>query len=68
MSGSGEVKAAGKVGMEYYAPVVAERSRVDLERIITFKMTPDEQKLMAESVSHVKDLVGTVRKLFPDLA
>jgi hypothetical protein len=35
---------------------------------VQFKMTADEQKLMAESVSHVKDLVGTVCKLFPDLA
>ena len=28
----------------------------------------DERKLMDESISHVKDLVGTVRKIFPDLA
>jgi hypothetical protein len=31
-------------------------------------MTADESKLMAESVSHVKDLVGTVTKMFPELA
>jgi hypothetical protein len=30
-------------------------------------MTPDEEKLMVESVSHVKDLVSTVQKLFPEL-
>jgi hypothetical protein len=31
-------------------------------------MTPDEQNLMNESVSHVKDLVGKVVELFPELA
>jgi hypothetical protein len=31
-------------------------------------MTADESKLMAESVSPVKDLVGTVTKMFPELA
>jgi malate dehydrogenase len=29
-----------------------------VEKIVTFNMTPDEKKLMHESVSHVKDLVG----------
>jgi hypothetical protein len=32
------------------------------------KFQPEERKLMDESISHVKDLVGTVRKIFPDLA
>jgi hypothetical protein len=27
-----------------------------------------EQKFMNESVSHVKDLLGVVKKLFPELA
>jgi hypothetical protein len=31
-------------------------------------MTPAEAALMAESVSHVKDLVGTVQKMFPELS
>jgi hypothetical protein len=31
-------------------------------------MDETEKKFMDESISHVKDLVGVVRKLFPDLA
>ena len=60
--------APGQKGKGYFVGVPALLGDKGVERIITFKMTPDEQKLMAESVSHVKDLVGTVRKLFPDLA
>ena len=39
-----------------------------VEKIITFKMTPEEKKSMDESISHVKDLIGATVKLFPDLA
>jgi hypothetical protein len=39
-----------------------------MEKVVSIKMTADESKLMTESVSHVKDLVGTVQKLFPELA
>jgi malate dehydrogenase len=38
-----------------------------VEKIVEFKLLPDEQKLFDESASHVRDLVDTVRKLFPDL-
>ncbi len=31
-------------------------------------MDETEQKFMNESISHVKDLVGVVRKLYPELA
>jgi malate/lactate dehydrogenase len=39
-----------------------------MEKVVKISMNADEQKLMTESVSHVKDLVGAVCKLFPDLA
>jgi malate dehydrogenase len=39
-----------------------------VERIISFQMDDTERKFMDESISHVKDLVGVVRKMFPDLA
>ena len=60
--------APGEKGKGYFVGVPAVLGTKGVEKIVTFKMTPDEQKLMAESVSHVKDLVGVVRKMFPDLA
>lgn len=59
--------APGQKGKGYFVGVPALLGAKGVERIVTFKMTPDEQKLMDESVSHVKDLVKTVQKLFPDL-
>jgi malate dehydrogenase len=60
--------APGQKGKGYFVGVPALLGAKGVEKIVQFKMTADEQKLMAESVSHVKDLVGTVCKLFPDLA
>ena len=60
--------APGMKGKGYFVGVPALLGAKGVEKIVTFKMTPDEQKLMDESVSHVKDLVGAVTKLFPDLA
>jgi malate dehydrogenase len=60
--------AKGQKGKGYFIGVPALLGSKGVERIITFKMTHDEQKLMDESVSHVKDLVKTVQNLFPDLA
>ena len=60
--------AKGAKGKGYFVGVPALLGAKGVERIVTFKMTPEEQKLMDESVSHVKDLVGTVCKLFPELA
>ena len=60
--------AKGQKGKGYFIGVPALLGSGGVERIITFKMTPDEQKLMDESVSHVKDLVAAVVKLFPELA
>jgi len=60
--------APGQKGKGYFVGVPALLGTKGVERVVTFKMTPDEQKLMDESVSHVKDLVGVVCQLFPDLA
>lgn len=60
--------APGQKGKGYFVGVPALLGAGGVEKIVTFKMTESEQKLMNESVSHVKDLVGTVCKLFPDLA
>ena len=60
--------APGQKGKGYFVGVPALLGSKGVEKIVTFKLAPAEQKLMAESVIHVKDLVETVRKLFPDLA
>ena len=39
-----------------------------VEKIIEFKLTPAEQKLFDDSASHVEELVGVVKRMFPDLA
>ena len=39
-----------------------------MEKVIEIELDADEKKLMDESISHVKDLVGTVTATFPDLA
>jgi len=39
-----------------------------VERVIQVDLTPEEQTLMDESVAHVRELVGVVTRLFPDLA
>lgn len=60
--------APGARGKGYFVGVPALLGAKGVERVVSFKMTADEQKLMDESVSHVKDLVGSVTKLFPELA
>ncbi|MBX3363438.1 MAG: malate dehydrogenase [Phycisphaeraceae bacterium] len=60
--------ATGQKGKGYFVGVPALLGSKGVEKIVTFKMTAEEQKLMDESVSHVKDLVAVVNKLFPELA
>jgi len=60
--------ATGQKGKGYFVGVPALLGSKGVEKVISFKLTADEQKLMDESVSHVKDLVGSVTKLFPELA
>ncbi len=52
----------------YFVGVPAVLGSAGVERIVEFKLLGDEQKLFAESVSHVKDLVAVVQRMFPDLA
>jgi malate dehydrogenase len=51
----------------YFVGVPCVLGANGVEKVIEVKLTPDERTLLDESVSHVKDLVGIVRKLFPDL-
>jgi len=39
-----------------------------VEQIVEFKLNDSEQKLFDESARHVKDLVDTVIRMFPELA
>ncbi len=52
----------------YFVGVPVVLGKNGVEKIVQIDLVSGEQKLMAESVSHVKDLVATVKKLFPDLA
>lgn len=60
--------APGQKGKGYFVGVPAVLGAGGVEKILTFKMDATEKKFMDDSISHVKDLVGVVRKLFPDLA
>ncbi len=60
--------APGQKGKGYFVGVPCVLGANGVERILTFKLDATEQKFMDESISHVKDLVGVVRKLFPELA
>ncbi|MCA9287600.1 MAG: hypothetical protein KDA05_03390, partial [Phycisphaerales bacterium] len=59
--------AKGQKGKGYFVGVPAVIGTNGVEKILTFNMTPEEKASMDESITHVKDLVGVVRKLFPDL-
>jgi len=58
-------KAYGVGG--YFVGVPAVLGAGGVEDVIEIELNGDEQKLMDESVSHVKDLVGVVREAFPEL-
>ncbi|MBX3380060.1 MAG: malate dehydrogenase [Phycisphaeraceae bacterium] len=60
--------APGQKGQGYFVGVPAVLGAGGVEKILSFKMDATEKKFMDESISHVKDLVGVVRKLFPELA
>jgi malate dehydrogenase len=60
--------APGQKGKGYFVGVPVVLGSKGMERVVPIKMTPAEAALMAESVSHVKDLVGTVQKMFPELS
>ena len=56
----------GAKGLFVGAPALLGAGGV--EKIVEFKLTDAEQALFDESASHVKDLVDTVVKMFPELA
>jgi malate dehydrogenase len=56
----------GKKGLFVGVPALLGKNGV--EKIVAFKLTADEQKLFNESASHVEELVGVVKKMFPELA
>ena len=60
--------APGAKGKGYFVGVPVVLGKEGVEKVVQIQLDAEESKLMAESVSHVKDLVGVVQKLFPDLA
>jgi len=52
----------------YFVGVPCVLGASGIERIIELKLTAEEQALLDESASHVKDLVKTVTATFPELA
>ncbi len=60
--------APGAKGKGYFVGVPCVLGTGGVEKVITFTLDAEEQKFMNESISHVKDLVGVVGKLYPDLA
>jgi len=52
----------------YFVGVPALLGKDGVEKVIEIKLEGDEKGLMDESINHVKDLVGTVREMFPELA
>jgi malate dehydrogenase len=60
--------APGQKGKGYFVGVPCVLGSGGMERVVEVKLDGDESKLMAESIQHVKDLVGIVQKTFPELA
>ncbi len=56
----------GKTGLFVGVPALLGAGGV--EKIVEFKLDAEEQKLFEESASHVEELVGVVKKMFPELA
>ncbi len=52
----------------YFVGVPCVLGAAGVERIIEIDLNEGEKKLMAESITHVKDLVKVVREMFPELA
>jgi len=59
--------APGAAGQGYFVGVPALLGSKGVEKVIDLPLEAGEKKLMDESISHVKDLVGVVQKLFPEL-
>ena len=60
--------APGAKGKGMFVGVPCVLGAKGVEKILTFKMDETEQRFMNESISHVKDLLAVVKKLFPEFA
>ena len=52
----------------YFVGVPAILGAGGMEKVVEIDLAGEEQKLFAESVSHVKELVAIVQQMFPELA
>ncbi len=59
--------APGQKGKGCFVGVPCVLGGKGVEKILSFKMNAEERKFMDESISHVRDLLGVVRKLFPEM-
>lgn len=60
--------APGQRGKGMFVGVPCVLGARGVEKILKFEMNHEEQRFMDESISHVRDLVGVVRKMFPEYA
>ncbi|MBM4111081.1 MAG: malate dehydrogenase [Phycisphaerae bacterium] len=59
--------APGQKGKGYFVGVPCVLGKGGMERVVPLQLNADETKLFNESAQHVKDLVGVVRNLAPEL-
>jgi len=52
----------------YFVGVPALLGARGVEKVVEFAMTPEERALFEESAGHVKELVGIVQRMFPELS
>jgi malate dehydrogenase len=60
--------APGQKGKGLFVGVPVVLGSAGVEKVVNLNFNADEKKLMDESISHVRDLVGVVKKLFPEMA
>jgi malate dehydrogenase len=59
--------APGQKGKGYFVGVPCVLGSGGMERVVPLQLNAEETKLFNESAQHVKDLVGVVRNLAPEL-
>jgi malate dehydrogenase len=59
--------APGHKGKGLFVGVPCVLGDKGVEKIVQIQMTADEKKLMDESISHVRDLVAVVQRMFPEM-
>ena len=60
--------APGQKGKGLFVGVPCVVGSRGVEKIISFKLDETERKFMDESISHVRDLIGVVKRMFPEMA